>query len=61
MSDLKMISNIDNLLINSQKTAINEIVELNKTTEKYGLTLTRKQVLDLINYRNNQELLKNGG
>lgn len=52
MSDLKMITNINNLLINNQETTVNEIVELNKTTEKYGLTLTKDQAIDLVNNRN---------
>ncbi|MGN1312504.1 MAG: DUF6323 family protein [Bacilli bacterium] len=52
MFDLKMISNINNLLINNQETTVNEIVELNKTTEKYGLTLTKEQAIDLVNNRN---------
>lgn len=52
MSDLKIISNINNLLINNQETVVNEIVELNKITEKYGLILTKEQATDLVNNRN---------
>lgn len=52
MFDLKMISDINNLLINNQETTVNEIVELNKITEKYGLTLTKEQAIDLVNNRN---------
>ena len=52
MFDLKTLSNIDNLLINNQETTVNEIVELNKTTEKYGLILTKEQAIDLVNNRN---------
>lgn len=53
MSYLKMISNINNLLINSQEATVNEIIELNKITEKYGLNLTKEQAIDLVNNRNN--------
>lgn len=52
MFDLKTISNMDNLLINNQETTAREIVKLNKTTEKYGLTLTKEQAVDLVNNRN---------
>lgn len=52
MFSLKTISNINNLLINNQKTTINEIIHLNKTTEKYGLILTKEQAIDLVNNRN---------
>ncbi|MGN1337317.1 MAG: DUF6323 family protein [Candidatus Coprovivens sp.] len=52
MSDLKMISNINNLLINNHEMIVNEIIELNKTTERYGLTLTKEQAIDLVNHRN---------
>lgn len=52
MFDLKIIFNINNLLINNQETTVNEIVELNKTTEKYGLILTKEQAIDLVNNRN---------
>lgn len=52
MFDLKMIFNTNNLLINNQKTTIKEIVELNKITEKYGLTLTKEQAIHLVNNRN---------
>ena len=52
MFDLKMISSINNSLINNQETTVNEIVELNKTTAKYGLTLNKEQAIDLINNRN---------
>ena len=52
MFELKTLSNINNLLINNQETTVNEIVELNKTTEKYGLILTKEQAIDLVNNRN---------
>lgn len=52
MFDLKMISNINTILINNQETAVNEILELNKITEKYDLILTKEQVVDLVNNRN---------
>lgn len=52
MFDLKTLSNINNLLINNQETTVNEIIELNKTTEKYGLILTKEQAIDLVNNRN---------
>ena len=47
MFDLKMISDINNLLINNQEMTVNEIVELNKITEKYGLALTKEQAIEL--------------
>lgn len=53
MFDLKMISNINTILINNQETAVNAILELNKTTEKYDLILTKEQAVDLVNNRNN--------
>lgn len=52
MFDLKKLSNINNLVINNQETTVNEIIELNKVTEKYGLFLTKEEATDLVNNRN---------
>lgn len=52
MFEFKKISNINNLLLNHQETTIKQIVELNETTEKYGLSLTKEQAIDLVNNRN---------
>lgn len=59
MFNIKTIFNINNLLINNQKMTVNEIVELNKTTEKYDLTLTKEQVMDLV--KNRDVILKEVG
>lgn len=52
MFELKMISNINDLILNNQDTTVNQIVKLNEITEKYGLTLTKEQAIALVNNRN---------
>ena len=47
-----MFFNISNLLINNQEISVHEIIGLNKITEKYDLTLTREQAIELVNHRN---------
>ena len=46
------ISYIERMLLSNQQLTINEILDLNKFTEKRGLLLNEKQAISLINNRN---------
>ena len=49
---MKNISYIERMLLSNQQLTINEILDLNKFTEKKGLLLNEKQAISLINNRN---------
>lgn len=49
---MKNISYIERMLLSNQQLTINEILDLNKFTEKRGLLLNEKQAISLINNRN---------
>ena len=49
---MKNISYIERMLLSNQQLTINEILDLNKFTEKRGLLLSEKQAISLINNRN---------
>lgn len=49
---MKNISYIGRMLLSNQQLTINEILDLNKFTEKRGLLLNEKQAIGLINNRN---------
>ncbi len=49
---MKNISYIERMLLSNQQLTINEILNLNKFTEKRGLLLNEKQAISLINNRN---------
>ena len=49
---MKNISYIGRMLLSNQQLTINEILDLNKFTEKRGLLLNEKQAISLINNRN---------
>ena len=43
---------INNLILSNNDLAVKDILKLNQETEKYGLKLSKKQIIDLINNKN---------
>ena len=43
---------INNLILSNNDLAVKDILKLNQETEKYGLKLSEKQIIDLINNKN---------
>lgn len=53
MNNDKIIFNTYNMIVYNLNKEILEIIELNKITDEYNLVLSKKQIVDLINNKNN--------